>query len=870
MSEAPPKKIKIGCSKCGQHLDVTGLEPFSKAQCPTCQAVLVVPMVIGNYQLLTPLGSGGMGTVYKAFDTTLQRYVAVKLMKKELAANPQFVEDFTREARAAAALNHPHIAQILSFGKVGQQYYLVMELLEGGSLDHKIETRKRVPELETLEIGIQVAKALQAAHQRGVIHRDIKPGNILFNAEGHAKVVDFGLARFAGEEKDKEKKSEEDGIWGTPYYIAPEKIAGEPEDFRSDIYSLGGSLFHALAGRAPFEADTATEVVLKHLKTPALSLKTFAPDICDATAQVIGRMLRKSREERHASYDELIEELESAKQAAITHAEQRMAARQRRGPAAVVGTPDGAPPVSVKSLIGTAVVLVACIAAAWGIWQFRHLIWGTHDEPGLTASSAAQPAGQAVVDTWPAALDAWDDADRKLAEGKYAAAIESYRRARQAIPEDKKSKRPVLDCQIGLAFSLQDKAADAKKAYQAAAAAAEKPGLPAQISQSNYAPVLGQLLSGGLKLETVQPKLEKQLPWAWTLAQLYLGVQAVLDGRFQDAGQWLEGYVNAKEDKDARWVTLFQPDAKRLANDLKAVNEAMRDISKLRLAGNEDQAGDIIQGLGAQIKTPLLRARVRAIQEQMRKAAAPPAEEKKTDPVAEMRKQFAADKQAIEAAATAAVAALAGYDFEAAAQAYDQAAARITTPELRPVAADRAAIYKRMAEMKKLIIASMTKAPYARPGLTNRQGAAIAGSATKADAEGVTFTHQGAETVQKWANLSPLTMLTLMTYYSEITHAQNAALRAANFVALAWLSRDLEQTQYTAAYAATAARIAPDAKAEWDKLSAPLPEPPGEPPAAPPGDTQAVLEVKRASPKTNAPPVSTDVEFTPVKKKPGK
>ncbi|MBI5395795.1 MAG: serine/threonine protein kinase [Verrucomicrobia bacterium] len=870
MPEAPAKKIKIACSKCGQHLDVTELEPFSKAQCPSCQTVLVVPMIIGNYQLLTALGSGGMGTVYKAFDSTLQRYVAVKLMKKDLAANPQFVEDFTREARAAAALNHPNIAQILSFGKIAKQYYLVMELLEGGSLDHKIETRKRVSELETLEIGIQVASALRAAHQRGVIHRDIKPGNILFNAEGHAKVVDFGLARFAGEEK--EKKGEEDGIWGTPYYIAPEKVAGEPEDFRSDIYSLGGSMFHALAGRAPFEADTATEVVLKHLKTPALSLKTFAPDICDDTAQAIGRMLRKTREERHESYDELIEELQMAKQAAIVHAEQRAGEKQKlkARQAGVIAAKEGAPPVTLKAVIGTVLVLAGCIATAWGIWHYRHLIWGSHDEADRTASSAAQPAGKAAVDTWPAAFDAWVDADSKLADGKYAAAVTSYRRAREAVPEDKKTKRPVLDCQIGLALNLQDKAAEAKKAFKAAAAAAEKPGLPEQIFQSNYAPVLGQLLAGDLKLPAVQPKLAKQLPWAWTLAQFYLGVQAMTDGKFKDAGKWMDGYVAAKEDKDAKWVTLFQPDATRLAADLKVINDAMADISKLRLAGNEDQAGDIIKGLGEQIKTPILLARVKSIEEDLKKAAAAQTEEKKVDPAVKQREQFAAGKKAIEAAATAATAALAEYSFDAAAKAFDDAAGKIETPELKPIAADRAGIYRRMVEMKKLIIANMAKTPYARPGLTNRSGAALAGSATKADDNGVTFATPGGEAAQKWADLSPLTMLTLMTYYSEITNAQNPAARAANFVALAWLSRDLQQTQYTAAYAANAAKIAPDAKAEWDKLSAPLPEPPGDKPAAPAGDTQAVLETKRVPGKTNAPPVSTDVEFTPVKKKPAK
>ena len=320
MSEPNQKKrTKIACSNCGQHLDVTELPAFSRAFCPACNTKLLVPMIIGNYQLLSPMGSGGMGTVYKAFDTALQRFVAVKLMKKELAANPQFVADFTREARAAASLNHPNIAQILSFGQTNEtdgQYYIVMELLEGSSLDHMIETHKRVAELDVLNIGIQVASALKAAYHRGVIHRDIKPGNILFNSESQAKVVDFGLAQFAGAE---EEKRQEDGIWGTPYYIAPEKLNGEREDFRSDMYSLGGTMFHALAGRPPFEANTATEVVLKHLREPALSLKTFAPDICDQTMQAIGCMLRKNREDRYSSYDELIEDLEEAKRSAVTH-----------------------------------------------------------------------------------------------------------------------------------------------------------------------------------------------------------------------------------------------------------------------------------------------------------------------------------------------------------------------------------------------------------------------------------------------------------------------------------------------------------------------------------------------------------------------
>ncbi len=880
MSEAALKKINVACSKCQQHLDVTGLAPFSKAQCPTCQTVLVVPMVIGNYQLRTPLGSGGMGTVYKAYDSTLQRFVAVKLMKKELAANPQFVEDFTREARAAAALNHPNIAQILSFGKADKQYYLVMELLEGGSLDHMIETRKRVPEQETLEIGIQVASALRAAHQRGVVHRDIKPDNILFNTEGHAKVVDFGLARFAGEEK--EKKTEEDGIWGTPYYIAPEKVAGEPEDFRSDIYSLGGSMFHALAGRAPFEADTATEVVLKHLKTPVLSLKTFAPDICDETMEVIGRMLRKNREERHESYDELIGDLQMAKQAAATHAAQRAAEkmRQKARQPHVITSSTGGPPVTWKSLIGTVLVLAGCIAAAISIWHFRHLIWGSPDaaQPaGDTTAAVRVPAGP-PPNKW---LEVWDEADRKFSEGLYPAARESYRRAREVLPDDKKGRRAVLDCQIGLALSFMGKPEEAKNAFKSAAAAAEKPGLPDPILQSNYAPVLGQLLSGAQKLDAVQPKLKAQLPWAWTLAQLYLGVQAVNDGKFKDALKWMGGYAEAKQDADAKWITLFQPLARQITADLKTINDAMSDVTKLRLAGQEDQVGDRLKGLADQIENPFVRARFQASEVDAGKAGVAQVddkaaqEKKEAERVAKMRKQFLADKTALEGAATAVTAAMAEYNLDAAVQAYEDAAGKIATPELKQIAVDRAGIYRRLVDMKKLVVENMAKKPYDHPGLTTRANTALAGRAVRADASGVAFAAPSGETIQKWQDLSPLTILTLLTSYSESASVQNAGVRGGNFVALAWLSRDLKQDQYTSTYAANAVRIAPDTKAEWDKLSAPVPESPdhlapkageGQPP------TGAGIASIPIAGKTNAPTATTgtDVEFTPVKKKPGK
>src|ERR1051326_1901929 len=209
------------------------MPPFEIVACPSCGEKLLVPMQLGNYRLLATIGGGGIGMVYKAVDMSLGRQVAVKLLRKDLAEDKHFVETFTREARAVAALNHPNIATLYFFGVENGQYYLVMELVPRGSLDDMMTKRKRVPEAEVLNIAIQVASGLQHAYQRGLIHRDIKPGNILFSDAGIPKIVDFGLAEFHTDQDT--KKPQQEGIWGTPYYIAPEKVAGEKEDFRSDI-----------------------------------------------------------------------------------------------------------------------------------------------------------------------------------------------------------------------------------------------------------------------------------------------------------------------------------------------------------------------------------------------------------------------------------------------------------------------------------------------------------------------------------------------------------------------------------------------------------------------------------------------------------
>lgn len=260
----------------------------------------MMPVRLRQFELIAPIASGGMGTVYRAFDTTLLRDVAVKLMRMELRSDQQALESFYREARACAALNHTNIIHIYTFDESDGQLYLVMELADCGSLDGRIEKEQVVPELDVLDAGIKVASALDTALKHGLLHRDIKPGNILYNQEGEPKLVDFGLARSV------ESDEQEEAVWGTPYYIAPEKIKREREDFLSDMYSLAGTLYHALTGHVPFEAPSIDEVIAAHIHTPLTPPNMVIPEITQATSDAIVQAMAKEPEGRFQSYDEFI------------------------------------------------------------------------------------------------------------------------------------------------------------------------------------------------------------------------------------------------------------------------------------------------------------------------------------------------------------------------------------------------------------------------------------------------------------------------------------------------------------------------------------------------------------------------------------
>jgi serine/threonine protein kinase len=319
------------CPACGTTVDTTEAEPLARIACPTCGKKIRVERTFDHFVVVETLGVGGMGTVYKARDKQLDRFVALKLLRRDLGGEEDHKARLQEEARIAAAVNHPYVIQVFDSGTDHGQFYVVMELVDQGSLDDLMALQPRLPEKRVLEIGIQVAKGLRAAHRRGLIHRDVKPANILFVDEHAAKIGDFGLASSATQ-----RWGIGGVVWGTPEYVAPERLNNDPEDFRSDIYSLGATLFHAIAGKPPIEASTNSATALLESKQRPLDLQATAPDISEATAEVLQRMIASDPAQRFSSYDDLVAELERAWRAlALEDATSDGERRRRRWPSAL-------------------------------------------------------------------------------------------------------------------------------------------------------------------------------------------------------------------------------------------------------------------------------------------------------------------------------------------------------------------------------------------------------------------------------------------------------------------------------------------------------------------------------------------------------
>ena len=398
---------------------------MARVACPDCGEKFHVQRAFDNFALLETLGVGGMGSVYKARDLRLNRFVALKLLRPELSADPEEIRRLEHEARATAAVNDPHVVQVFSSGTDHGQFYLVMELVDQGSLDDRMAEQGRVGEAAVLDAGIQVARGLRAAYEKGLIHRDVKPGNILFADEETAKIGDFGLAVAA--EQNAQAQNE---IWGTPYYVAPERLNNEPEDFRSDMYSLGATLYHAMAGRPPFEGETNSATALRELKSQPLSLGVAVPGLRRETVRTIDRMIAPDPANRFESYDAAITALEDARDALNPRGKK---ARRRR-------------------LTIAGIILLLVLGAAGFYFQKLHA-------DRLAKAKAAGQSGEETLQ------HLYEEARRELIAGKYDSARTTFTR----LAGEAQNRQPLLNwirLHRGLANLLRGYTTQARQAFQ--------------------------------------------------------------------------------------------------------------------------------------------------------------------------------------------------------------------------------------------------------------------------------------------------------------------------------------------------------------------------------------------------------------------
>jgi serine/threonine-protein kinase len=259
-----------------------------------------------RYRLEARIGSGGMSTVYRATDETLQRQVAIKLMNREIATDSDQLERFRREARAVAQLSHPHIVGVIDYGEDDGRPYIVFEYVEGETLKERIRRMGRLPTTEAVAYAIEIARALGVAHARHIVHRDVKPQNVLIDEEGSAKVTDFGIARTL----DEEGLTADGRVLGTTDYVSPEQALGRPVTGQSDLYSLGIVLYEMLTGEVPFRGENQVAVAMKHVREEIPDVQTKRPEVSSALAAIVDTATAKRVEDRYADDAELIADLE--------------------------------------------------------------------------------------------------------------------------------------------------------------------------------------------------------------------------------------------------------------------------------------------------------------------------------------------------------------------------------------------------------------------------------------------------------------------------------------------------------------------------------------------------------------------------------
>jgi len=363
---------------------------------------LIGTVLSERYRLESKLGSGGMSTVYLARDGTLERWVAVKVMHREMSDQPDQIERFRREARAVAQLSHPNVVAVIDAGEDGGHPYIVFEYVDGETLKQRIERVGPLPVDEATAYAIEIGRGLSAAHSRRLVHRDVKPQNVLIDSEGRAKVTDFGIARSL----EADGLTQTGRVLGTTDYVSPEQAMGRGVDARTDIYSLGVLLYEMLTGEVPFTAETVVGVAMKHVNEPMPDVQQKRPEVSSALAAVVERATAKEPKQRYPDMGSCLSDLEAALEVEVS----RAGGSQGQATTVLDTVPEKRRKFLTKRRVSAAGVFL--VLAATAVALLVTALTGKKESPGPSPAPTGAPvkiAGTASFDPPPGDGEENDD-----------------------------------------------------------------------------------------------------------------------------------------------------------------------------------------------------------------------------------------------------------------------------------------------------------------------------------------------------------------------------------------------------------------------------------------------------------------------------
>lgn len=547
-------------------MDVTEVGPYSRVRCPGCGDEVRVKTEMGPYRLVRRIAMGGMSVVFVARDPTLEREIAVKVLSEESSANEKREAEFKREAKLTATVSHPNVVRVFTVGRAFDRFFIAMELVSGQSLEERMSVHGALPEHEVIALALQVVDGLRAANSAGLIHRDVKPGNILIDDNETAKIVDFGLSLLT---EDGSARPEE--LWATPYYVSPETLQHVEEDHRADIYALGATLYHALAGVPPIDDKVMSNSVLRESKENITPLKSVAPWLSTEVVRTVERAMEHDPSNRFADYDEFRVSLETAR----TMLEKRGAHVPVHGAVRAQRRERAETHRKTWVVAGGGLILALLTAAAFLIGKMRKE--STVEEEPVGPAPVILPGSDPNLDPEVAMAinESYEGARQALADDDFVVAEELFVR----VWHDEKAPTQTAawaGFEAAVAAYLDGRSGDARKHLAELYDFVNERGAAESLLGRRLHAVAELLTDIRFIPEDRLPQVLEDPFRATTF--LAMALKSWEQGQLKRANAMFERFVGAGPWKDAEWMSVYQQLASRYPRDYRELGQADRSI----------------------------------------------------------------------------------------------------------------------------------------------------------------------------------------------------------------------------------------------------------------------------------------------------